>query len=200
MVGEGNQGGILDILTAAQLYPAEELAALGEVDDTFGCDALAAGKIDTLKAWAVACKHVKRGIGELDHVGEIDGDQLPGFAEHLDEGVVGNVDAAGEGESFEAGACAHAEEELVLELSGKDGKVETADKGCIGEDLVGLADDGNQLEEGRDLVEGRAVPEELDTTDAPCLADLETREEIWWGGNDVLEDVEEDLMWELIGW
>lgn len=199
MLCQSQQSLVIDIVASAQLDPPQHLAAGSELGDTFGGDLFAAGEIDALCLGTVCGEGEQGCIRDISYIGEIDGNELRSVLEDLDKGSIGDVDASGKGESLETCACGHHEEELILELIGEQGEVETTDKVGIGEKLFGFANDSDQFEERGNFEERRTVPEQLDTVQAPGLANEEGGKQIGRIEDEVFEDVEEDLVREVGG-
>lgn len=56
-----------------------------------------------------------------------------------------------------------------------------------------------EFEEGGELVERGAMPEEFYAAEAPSFADEQTGAEVGWVGDDIFKDVKEDLVREVGG-
>lgn len=102
--------------------------------------------------------------------------------------------ASREGESLESLAAREHPERLVVHLLLERTEVEATDEGGVGERLLLLRarEDDEHPVEGREVGEGRLVPEQLNAALAPRLADEECGGE--GGGREEAEDVEEDLV------
>lgn len=197
MLGQGEESLIIHVVAVAKLDSPEHFAASGELGNAFRRDLLATCEVNALCFGTVGCKSEESGVRNVGDVGEVDCDELRCILEHFYEGCIGDVGATGESEPLEASASGHHEEELVLELIGEQSEVEPSHKLGVREELLRLSDDSYQLEQGRDLEERGTVPQQFDAIQAPRLADQETGKQVGRIEHEVLENVEENLMWQV---
>ena len=191
---ERAQCAAVDELAAAQLDTPQRRARVRERQHAVRPDLAAPAQVRALEARARRSQHLERRVRELHYAAQVDGYELRCVAQHPRERRVGHLRAPGEREPLEPVARGHAPKQLVVEVACERRKVEPAHVRGIGERGIRLDHDVDQLEERTQLVERRAVPQNLHATHTPALAYQQACLEVRLRTQQVPEDVQENLV------